>query len=147
MENLPLLRQAGHCVEKGHCHGKDEPSLQDNTNCVRLQRSTHQIALYCECNKATATWVTAGSGRAGCVVKGKFYFPTTTAYFIPQSYEEWLPSELLAIAELERHIHGPSCGHELVRHDGHWDYLVSILYDICSPSEPEAGYNLVVPNS
>ena len=24
----------------------------------------------------------------------------------------------------ERHQHGPGCGHERVRHEDHWDYLV-----------------------
>jgi hypothetical protein len=27
-------------------------------------------------------------------------------------------------AHASDHTHGPNCGHEVVKHEGHWDYLV-----------------------
>lgn len=35
-----------------------------------------------------------------------------------------LPDELCSVVEMDGHVHGLSCGHELVLHDDHWDFLV-----------------------
>lgn len=65
----------------------------------------------------------------GCLADGCLYFTLSEeGCLLPYILNSTVPvpDRVCSLLELEGHEHGVDCGHELVQHDDHWDFLVSM---------------------
>lgn len=62
---------------------------------------------------------------AGYIVEGHLYCrPDEHGPLIPHSLDL---DERCSVVKLPDHVHGPDCGHEIVAHGDHFDFLVRLF--------------------
>ena len=80
---------------------------------------------------------------AGFIVEGNLFCQTEGSSLNLHSLGQL--SQPCVLIDLNGHMHGPTCGHERIRHNDHWDFLVStLLLLLCLLYMPDAGCNSLI---
>jgi len=79
--------------------------------------------------RSCAYSVAKKAGPQGCLADGCLYFTLSEEgcllpYILNTTVPVPVPDRFCSLLELDGHEHGVDCGHELVQHDDHWDFLV-----------------------